>query len=192
MAPILRDLFVRVAGGLAFRVESRAMRVRTIAVAACVCGCARSHAGAPAVVVPPRQPPGAGSSAAPPGRGDVELGLGVVTAAVAGVLVGVGSHEAWRGVQVRNYCRRPGTTVDENYAAFCTTPLGGDPFVAAVVSSTLSLTFAVPIAVASGFLLRRGVLLREAWRRAQDSRNMSLRPWSIGHHGAGLSLGLRF
>jgi hypothetical protein len=168
------------------------MRFRAIVAAACVCGCARSHASAPAVVVPRRQPPGGQTSGTPPGRGDVELGLGAVTAAVAAVLVGVGSYEAWRGVQVRSYCRRPDAPADPEYGVYCTTPLGGDPFVAAVVSSTLSLTFAVPIAVASGFLLRRGVTLRRAWRTEQVAGKMSLQPWSIGQHGAGLSFGLRF
>lgn len=166
--------------------------LRAIVAAACLCGCARAQAGAPAVFVPPRQPPRAQTSSAPPGRGDVELGLGTVTAAVAAVLVGVGSYEAWRGVQVRSYCRRPDAATDPEYEAFCATPLGGDPFVAAVVSSTLSLTFAVPIAVAGGLLLRRGVALRRAWRNEQVIKNMALRPWSIGQHGGGLSFGLRF
>lgn len=167
------------------------MRGPAIVVALMVVGCAGAHANAPAVVVPsqPRARERAGATA---GRGDVELGLGAITVAVAGVLVGVGSYEAWRGVQVRNYCRGPFPASAADYNAFCTTPLGGDPFVAAVVSSSLSFAFAVPIAVAGGLLLRRGVVNRQAWRRAQENNKMSLRPWPMGQHGAGLSFGLAF
>lgn len=159
-------------------------------VALCVAGCAGAQRAA--VVVPPRQPPAAASRAATSERGDVELGLGAVTTAVAGVLVGVGTYEAWRGVQVRRYCTREGAFDDPEYDAFCTTPLGGDPFTAAVVSSSLSFAFAVPIAVAGGFLLRRGVAARRAWKAGPGVKNMSLRAWSNGQHGAGLSFGLRF
>lgn len=168
------------------------MRVRAIVVALCVGGCAGSRAGAPAVVVPPRQPAKAPASASPPGRGDLELGLGAVTTAAAGVLVGVGSYEAWRGVTVRDYCRRPESIADPDYTVYCTTPLGGDPFVASVVSSTLSLTLAVPVAVAGALLLRRGVKLRRTWHEGQQGASMSLKTWTIGQHGAGLSFGLRF
>lgn len=167
------------------------MRAGAIVVALCVGGCAGSHAGAP-VVVPPRQSARAQGSGTPPGRGDLELGLGAVTTAVAGVLVAVGSYEAWRGVHVRSYCRRPESIADPEYSVYCTTPLGGDPFVAAVVSSTLSLTFAVPIAVGGALLLRRGVQLRRAWLRERRAPSMSVKTWSIGQHGAGLSFGLRF
>lgn len=157
-------------------------------VAMSLCGCARAHATA--VVVPPRQPPA--SRAATSERGDVEIGLGVVTTAAAGVLVGLGGYEAFRAVRVRRYCSQSGSFDDPNYPTYCTTLLGGDPFVPAVVSSSLSFAFAVPIAVAGGFLLRRGIVARRNWKAARALSNMSVRPWSNGHHGAGLWFGLRF
>src|SRR5690606_10888764 len=104
----------------------------------------------------PRQAGDAKPSGASEGRGEVELGLGAITVAVAGALVGVGSYEAWRGARLRNDCRGPDALAGADYSAFCTTPLGGDPFVAAVVSSALSFAFAVPIAAGGGLLLRRG------------------------------------
>ena len=154
-------------------------------------GCSCAHANAPTVVVPPTRT-SRDTSSTSTGRGEVELGLGVVTTAVAVALVGVGGYEAWRGARVRSYCRGPYPVADASFEAFCLTPLGGDPFVSAVVSSTLSFAFAVPIAAAGGLLLRRGVSLRQAWRRSQGDKKMSLQPWRMGQHGAGLSLGLRF
>lgn len=124
-------------------------------------------------------------------KGDVELALGVVTAGVSAALIGVGSYEAWRAVQVRSYCQSPASFDDPNYGVFCTTPLGGDPFVTAIASSSLSLAFSVPVAVASGFLLRRGALIRRAWRRAQASQ-LSVTPWSDGQRAGGLQLRARF
>jgi hypothetical protein len=151
-----------------------------------LCGCARAQGAA--VVVPPRQPPPPAISE----RGDVELGLGAVTAAVSGALVGVGTHEALRAVRVRAHCSGEGASSDPDSMIVCTGPLGGDPFVAAVVSSSLSFAFAVPIAVASGFLLRRGIVTRRAWKAAQSKHKMSVRPWSNGQTQFGLSFGLAF
>lgn len=153
-----------------------------------LCGCARAHGTA--VVVPPRQPP---PSRAPLSeRGDVEIGLGAATAAVSGALVGVGTYEAVRAVRVRSYCADPGSDPELDPTIVCTGPLGGDPFVAAVVSSSLSFAFAVPIAVASGFLLRRGIVTRRAWKAAQSVGKLSVRPWSNGQTHVGLTFGLAF
>ncbi|MBZ5711109.1 hypothetical protein [Nannocystis pusilla] len=140
--------------------------------------------------MPPRQPPAA--RAAVSERGDVEIGLGAVTAAVAGALVGVGSYEAYRAVRTRNYCTLQNWLRDPEYSTHCMGPLGGDPFVAAVVSSSLSFAFAVPIAVASGFLLRRGIVTRRAWKAARPANKMSFRPWSNGQTTFGLTFGLAF
>lgn len=153
--------------------------------------CARSDA-ASHVVVPPRgQEPAVDLSRGGTERGDVELGLGVVTSVVAASLVGHGGYQAWRGVEVRRYCDEPSSFDDPNYTVFCSTPFGGDPFVAAIVSSSLSFAFAVPIAVAGGFLLRRGVLTRRAWR-ARQAPKLSVQPWPIGQRGGGVSLGVSF
>jgi hypothetical protein len=108
------------------------------------------------------------------------------------VLVGVGSYEAWHAGWLRSYCSQPPAIDDTSREATCVGPLGGDPAVTATVSSVLSLTFAVPIAVGGALLLRRGVKLRRAWLKEQAAGKMSVRPWSNGQHGAGLSFGLAF
>lgn len=154
--------------------------------------CAGARSGPP-VVLPPRGAESAGDlSRGGSERGDVELGLGVVVEAVAGSLVAVGAYQAARGVGVRRYCEDPASYDDKDRPLRCTTLFGGDPFVASIVSSSLAFAFSVPIAVAGGLLLRRGVLARRAWRNAQVPQNMSIQPWTNGQHGAGLSLGLRF
>lgn len=169
-------------------------------VAVCVAGCARARHdpavrganGKPPVVLPPRGAESASDlSRAGADRGDVELALGAVTGGVAAALIGVGSYEAWRAVQVRSYCQSPASFDDPNYMVFCTTPLGGDPFVTAIVSSSLSLAFSLPVAVASGFLLRRGALMRRAWQKAR-ANNLSVAPWSMGQQAGGLRLRVDF
>jgi len=169
------------------RVEISLMR-RSALIVTMLCGCARAHGSA--VVMPPRQPPA--SRAAISERGDVEIGLGAVMAAVAGVLVGVGSYEAHRAVRTRSFCSHPDAGGHPEYSTHCMGPLGGDPYVAAVVSSSLSFAFAVPIAVASGFLLRRGIVTRRAWKAGRPIDKMSFRPWSNGQTNIGLTFGLAF
>lgn len=164
------------------------MRIAAALVAVCMAGCARAQQSSPRVVTPPRGAEPAGDlSRGGTEKGDVELALGAITGAVAGALIGVGSYEAWRAVQVRSYCQSPASFDDPNFPVFCSTPLGGDPFAAAIVSSSLSLAFSLPVAVASGFLLRRGVLARRAWRAR--ATGLSLRPWSDGQRAGGLALG---
>jgi hypothetical protein len=174
------------------------MRIAATLVAVCVAGCARAQhdravggKGSPPVVLPPRGAEPASDLSRGADRGDVELALGAVTGGVAAALIGVGSYEAWRAVQVRSYCQSPDSFDDANYMAFCTTPLGGDPFVTAIVSSSLSLAFSLPVAVASGFLLRRGVLMRRAWQKARSTK-LSVAPWSMGQQAGGLRLRVDF
>lgn len=159
------------------------------AVLSLALACARADAGS-RVIVPPRGAEPAGDpSRGGTERGDVELGLGVVTSAAAVSLVAFGSYQAARAVEVRRYCGQPASFDDPNYEVVCSTPFGGDPFVAAIVSSSLSFAFSVPIAIAGGFLIRRGVDARRAWRRAHK---VTLQPWPVGQRGGGLSLGLAF
>lgn len=113
-----------------------------------------------------------------------------MTAAAAGALVAFGSYQAWRGVQIRRYCGASSSFDDPNYDVYCTTPFGGDPFVGAIVSSSLALALSAPIAVAGGLLLRRGVLIRRAWRQARPK--VSVHAWPAGWHGGGLSIGGAF
>ncbi len=162
-------------------------------VLACAVGCAGARGAGPPVVGPPRGDAPAGDvSRGGKDRGDVELGLGAVVEMVAGSLVAFGAYQAARGVGVRRYCDDPASFDDKDRPLRCTGLLGGDPFVASIVSSSLAFAFSVPIAVAGGLLLRRGLLARRAWRKAQVPKTLSLEPWTNGQRGAGLSLGWRF
>jgi hypothetical protein len=60
------------------------------------------------------------------------------------------------------------------------------------VAGGLSLGFAVPMAIASGFLFRRGVRVNRAWKawHAQE-RAVAVTPWAE-RTGGGLSFALRF
>jgi hypothetical protein len=177
------------------------MRIAAALVLVCVAGCAHAQRGpaarggakgSPPVVLPPRgAEPASDLSRGGSEKGDVELALGAVTGGVAAALIGVGSYEAWRAVQVRDYCQSPASFDDANYMVYCTTPLGGDPFVTAIVSSSLSLAFSLPVAVASGLLLRRGVLTRRAWQKARGTK-LSVAPWSMGQQAGGLRLRVDF
>lgn len=148
----------------------------------------------PNVVLPER--PGRGKARAPdPGptdRGGLEIALGAVTTAVAATLVVLGSFGAREAATLRDICRGPPDFISQLPDPRCMDPTGFDPFVAATVSSALAFTFAVPIAVGGGFLLRKGVRMRRAFRREQGAANLSLRPWLEGQRGAGLGLSLRF
>lgn len=148
----------------------------------------------PGVVTPERP-----TRAAPQGkdRGDVEISLGSVTTAVAATLVGLGIYGAWRSVKIREYCSAPPDvitefdTTDPVYESVCNDLSGVDPGRAAAVSSGLSLAFAVPIAIGGGFLLRKGVRMRQAWKRVHV-QGLSLRPWAPAGRGAGVTFGFAF
>ena len=155
-------------------------------------GCARRSD--PYVVVPERS---GGPAAAAKGRdrGDVEIGLGAVTGAVAVTLMVLGGFAARRAGYLRERCGPPSIIVevpDPQYEADCVDPTGFDPVVAASVSSALAFVIAVPIAVGSGFLVRKGVGMRRAFFKAQAQGGLSLRPWIEGGRAAGLGLSLRF
>lgn len=157
-------------------------------------GCARRSDGN--VVLPER---GGASTAAAKGRdrGDIEIALGAVTGAVAATLIVLGSFSARRAGYLRERCGPPGIIVelpDPEYQAECVDPLGFDPAVTAKVSSALAFVIAVPIAVGSGFLLRKGVRMRRDFFKvkAQEAGRLSLQPWLDGRRGAGLGVSLRF
>ena len=132
----------------------------------------------------------------PPDRGDIEIALGVVTTAVAATLVVLGGLSARQAATLRDICRGSPAYISEMPDPRCFDSTGFDPFVAATVSSALAFTFAVPIAVGGGFLLRKGVRMRQVFRSEfrseQGAAKLSLRPWLEGQRGAGLGLSLRF
>lgn len=147
----------------------------------------------PGVVTPERP-----TRTAPTGkdRGDIEIALGTVTAAVSATLVGLGVYGVVRSVQLREYCNMEPEYIDEFmmvdplYASVCQDLVNPNPARAAAISGGLSIAFAVPIAVGSGFLLRKGVRMRREWKRVQG---LALRPWSpTGGRGAGLMFGFAF
>ncbi len=123
-------------------------------------------------------------------RGITEFALAGVTGALSASLLVLGGFELKRGYEIRDFCAIPMAI----QAPECTT-LTGDPFVAAKVSAGLSFFFAVPIGVASGFLLRRGLRVREdarEWRAANpELSSLRVAPWST-RQGGGLGLRFRF
>lgn len=145
----------------------------------------------PGVITPERA-----TREAPRGRdrGDIEIALGSVTTAVAATLVGIGVYGVWRSAKIREYCSAPPVYIDEVedddlYDSVCTDLSGADPARATAASGGLSLAFAVPIAVGGAFLLRKGVRMREAWKRVQG---LSLQPWAPAGRGAGVTFGFAF
>ena len=148
----------------------------------------------PNVVLPERVGRGTSTSrdlSQPRDRGDIEIALGAVTTAVAATLVVLGSVSAYQAATLRGICGSQ-DYIDELTDPRCIDPTGFDPVVAATVSSALAFTFAVPIAVGGGFLLRKGVRMRRAYQREQAATKLSFRPWLEGQRGAGLALSLRF
>lgn len=165
------------------------VRAALILVLAAAVGCGGRQV--PGVVLPERAP-----REKPRGqdRGDIEIALGAVTAAVSATLVGLGVYSAWRSVTLRAYCmQEPPLTAldmpDPVYDSLCNEIVGSDPARSSAISSGLAFAFAVPVAVASGFLLRKGVRMRKEYRRVHGA---ALRPWAPGGRGAGLTFGFAF
>lgn len=145
----------------------------------------------PGVVMPERA-----TRARPTGqdRGDIEIVLGAVTAAVSATLVGLGIYNARRSVVLREYCMQEPTLdalemPDVVYDSLCNEIVGADPARSSAISSGLAFGFAVPVALSSGFLLRKGVRMRREYKRVHG---VALRPWSPGGRGAGLTFGFSF
>lgn len=123
-------------------------------------------------------------------RGVVEFALTGVTAALSATLITLGAVQLHRGLVIRDHCQTPAGRSDDVCA-----PLTGDPYVNATVSSALSFVLAVPVAVASGFLARRGLRIQRdyrAWREKNpELARLRLAPWASAQ-GGGLGLRLRF
>lgn len=168
-------------------VVSRAILLVVLAAAV---GCGGRQV--PGVVLPER------AGKVPPkgqDRGDIEIALGAVTAGVAATLVGLGVHSAWRSAVLRDYCAREPDSIteietpDPVYQSYCADIIGLDPARASAISSGLAFAFAVPVAVAGGFLLRKGVRMRKEYKRVHGA---ALRPWAPGMRGVGLTFGFAF
>lgn len=121
-------------------------------------------------------------------KGGIEFALGSITAALAAVLVGRGTWELVVAERTERDCR-DGVSDDPT----CT--LDRKPGRGGRVAGGLSIAFALPVAVASGFLFRYAVRTRrdyrEFWRERAAQRPVALTPW-LGRGGGGASLRLRF
>lgn len=128
-------------------------------------------------------------------RGAVEFTLAGVTAALSATLITIGAVQLHRGLEIRDYCATPVGAPPELPDDPACYPLTGDPYRNAAVSSGLSFFLAVPVAVASGFLVRRGLRVKrdyQEWRAANPGlARARLSPWA-GSQGGGVALQLRF
>jgi hypothetical protein len=165
------------------------VRAVLLTVLAAAVGCGGRQV--PGVVLPERATP-----VKPRGqdRGDIEIVLGAVTAAVSATLVGLGIYSARRSVVLREYCAQEPELgaidmPDVVYESLCNEIVGADPARSSAISSGLAFAFAVPVAVSSGFLLRKGVRMRREYKRVHG---VALRPWAPGGRGAGLTFGFAF
>lgn len=119
-------------------------------------------------------------------RGVLELTLGSVVGATAGLLVGRGGWELVRARRIEEDCAMGSEAIE------C--QLFDRPGRQARIAATLSFGFAGVLGLASGFLLARGIRTHRDWRewKAQNAR-LSVQPWAaVRHAGGGLSLRLRF
>lgn len=123
--------------------------------------------------------------------GVIEFALAGVTASLAASLLMLGGFQVRRGQELQKHCAMAWTFTPKE----CQTFTGGDPERAAKISAGLSFTLAVPIGVASAFLLRRGLRIRRdalAWHRQNPAlSNLRLAPWTR-HKGGGLALQFHF
>ena len=124
-------------------------------------------------------------------HGAIEFALAGVTAGLSSTLVVLGGLQVRRSLEIRDYCAMAWTFTPEE----CQTLTGADPERAAKISAGLSFSLAVPITIASAFLLRRGLRIRRhalAWRQANPAlSSLRLAPWTQ-RRGGGLSLRFRF
>jgi len=115
-------------------------------------------------------------------KGGIELALGSITAALSATLVGRGIWELVKAKRNADQCEVIG--VEDPTCGRGEEIAGG-----------LSLAFAVPVAVASGFLFRYGLRIRRAHRRFHEQNprpaGASLSPW-LGPGSGGAVLHVRF
>lgn len=123
-------------------------------------------------------------------RGGIEFALGSVTAALTGVLLGRGIWELVIAERAVDKC------ADGAASSTCPPdPIDPKPGRGGRIAGGLSLGFAVPVAIASGFLFRYAVRIRRDYKRFEResaaSRDVALSPW-VGRSGGGVGLRLRF
>ncbi len=130
-----------------------------------------------------RPPPPADLSLGGERRGGIELALGSITAVLAGVLIGRGAWELANARKAKRNCA--GGEMEPDCGILL------EPGRAAQIAAGLSFGFAVPVAIASGFLFRRGVRIRRDYQRFVASQRVAMSPWG-DRSGGGVTLRLRF
>jgi len=116
-------------------------------------------------------------------NGTFEFVLGSVAALITGVVVGRGAWELTRIDELKRDCANGGSDLD------CGTANEGR---GNKIAAGLSFGFAVPMALATGFLFARGARTRRDHKRWHEAHpEVSLRP-SVSRRGGGLALQLRF
>ncbi len=118
-------------------------------------------------------------------RGAIEFTLGGAAVVVFGVLVGRGAWEIVKGQQLDRECANG--TSQELQCELTSPPSRGNR-----VAAGLSFGFAVPMAIAAGFLFAHGARIHrdyEAWKAEQ--RRVQVLP-SASRRGVGLGLQVRF
>lgn len=118
-------------------------------------------------------------------QGVLELTLGSVVLASAGLLVARGGWEIVRARQLEDECAAGSVALDCEFA---------NPGRPGRIAAGLSFGFAGVLGLASGFLLFRGARINRDYRqwKSQQAR-LSVQPWaSVRNPGGGLSLRLRF
>jgi len=128
-------------------------------------------------------------------RGVLEFTLAGVTAATSATLITLGAVGVHRAREIRAYCDALPTD-DQGFVIGDDAPcraLLGDPATNQLVSASLSFIFAAPMALASAFLLRRGLRIHRDYKRARAATDLALQPAPyLTPGGGGLSLTLRF
>lgn len=114
-------------------------------------------------------------------NGILELTLGSIATTVSAVLIGRGGWELARADEAREHC--DDGSIDP--ACSSTNPARGN-----YIAAGLSFGFSVPIAIAGGLLLARGVRIHRDYR-AHRAREVTVRSWGSAD-GAGLSVRWRF
>ena len=115
-------------------------------------------------------------------RGGLEFALGSITAVLSGVLVGRGVWELVNAERIADACAA-GETNDP------TCQLDAKPGRAGRVAGGLAIGFAVPMAIASGFLFRRAVRVHRDWKTWHARAGVTA--WG-DRTGGGVGLRLRF
>jgi hypothetical protein len=173
------------------RVGARLAVVLAVVVGSSVptLGWARDHT--PQVVPPKykrgkRPPPPADLSLGGTRRGGIELALGSITALITGVLIGRGVWEVVTAARVKRRCAGEIAVDDPECGVLL------KPGRAGQIAAGLTFGFAVPMAIASGFLFRRGIRMRRDYRRfVAQQHAVAFSPWG-DRTGGGVSLRLRF